>query len=647
VGQVGAIAILSLDAAVEYSEFFWRPGNWQQTAEEGEPDMSSVSLSRLAILAILVALAPGGLRGQEAVPTLQPAARVAELIQQLGAEDFAARESAQAELAQLGLEAFDALHAAQNDNDPEISLRARHLVRSMSVRWFHESDAPEVVKILRGYGDQVEGERRNRMESLAKLPEQLGVPALCRLARFETVDPLAKYAALQVLQQPVLSDPPQRERLAKTITSIVGTSKRAATSWLLLYAQSLSDPAGSLAAWDSATRAEQASMDKNPEKTSPEIVRDLYRWQVDLLERQGKEQDAIEVIRRTFTLVNGTPDQVKELVGWLIHEQKHALVAEVAGRFTDTFNNSPELLYRLAETQLKLGDAAAAQATADRALSAAADNLDEHLRVASLLQESYGLHEWAEREYRHVMKQATPGSVPDFKSRFYLSELLHDQGKEQAAAETLQPVCELMDKDQAAKETCLRALRDPGGVVSRMHYFYACALIEQEKFADAEARLDKAVGHDENDADALIALFRLPNVSAERRDKTKALIDSSVALFRKQLDQYKANAEQAPTGELQKLYNDRVALMCNQIAWLVGNTYGDFDEAVRLSQRSLEIRQDYPGYLDTLGRCYFAKGDLENAIKYQSQAVKLDPHSGQIRRQLEFFKKEQAARQKP
>jgi tetratricopeptide (TPR) repeat protein len=76
----------------------------------------------------------------------------------------------------------------------------------------------------------------------------------------------------------------------------------------------------------------------------------------------------------------------------------------------------------------------------------------------------------------------------------------------------------------------------------------------------------------------------------------------------------------------------------------VGNTTGDYDEAVRLSQRSLEIRPDYPGYLDTLGRCYYAKGDFENAIKHQSQAVKLDPHSGQIRRQLEFFKKEQAAR---
>jgi len=225
--------------------------------------------------------------------------------------------------------------------------------------------------------------------------------------------------------------------------------------------------------------------------------------------------------------------------------------------------------------------------------------------------------------------------------------LLHDQLKEQEAAETLKPVCDLMDKDEAAKDTCMRAKRDPEGVYARMHYFFSCALVEQQKFAEVEAQLDQAVAKDPTDADALIGLYRLPNQTDERKAKTKALIDSTMGVFREQLEQFKASADQAPTGELQKIYNDRVALMCNQIAWLVGNTYGDFDEAVKLSQRSLELRPEYPGYLDTLGRCFYAAGDLENAVKHQSQAVKLDPHSGQMRRQLEFFKKELAAKGTP
>src|SRR6185295_913213 len=134
----------------------------------------------------------------------EAAERVGKLIELLGSEDFAARERSQAELAQLGLEAYDALHAAQSHNDPEVALRARYLVRSMNVRWFSDSDSPKVVQLLRDYGDLPEDQKRNRIEKLAELEGDVGIKPLIRLARFETSDPLAKYAALTVLdaQQP-------------------------------------------------------------------------------------------------------------------------------------------------------------------------------------------------------------------------------------------------------------------------------------------------------------------------------------------------------------------------------------------------------------------------------------------------------------
>src|SRR5262245_57050144 len=70
--------------------------------------------------------------------------RIAKLIEQLGSDDFQTRERAQSALAQAGLVAYDALHQAQGHHDPEISLRARYLVRSMSgsVRWFADTDSP-------------------------------------------------------------------------------------------------------------------------------------------------------------------------------------------------------------------------------------------------------------------------------------------------------------------------------------------------------------------------------------------------------------------------------------------------------------------------------------------------------------------------
>jgi tetratricopeptide (TPR) repeat protein len=567
--------------------------------------------------------------------------QAAELIRQLGDDDFATREAAEAKLVQMGLDVFDVLHAAQNNNDPEIALRARHLVRSMSVRWFADDDPPEVVKILRGYGDQTDDERRSRMDRLAALPEQEGVVALCRLARFETVDVLSKYAALLVLQSSS-EDEPAPEGLAEKIAKVMASSNRPAADWLRLYSKTLTDPSSTLAEWDAATKAEQLTRSRHPDKSSPEIVRDLYRWQVDLLQRLGKNDEADVVIRRTISLVDGTPEQLQELVSWLLHAERYQVVLEVAERFVDEFGRRPELLYRLAEAQLKLDRKDEAEATAERALAIDPEDTDLHRIVALKLQEA-GLHAWAEREFRHILKSAAAGSLVDFQIRFLLSEMLHDQAQDQAAGEVLQPLCDLMDKDEAAKATAARMQRDPDSVYSRMHYFYACVLIEQEKFDEAEERLAKALDADATDADVLIAMYRLPNRSAERQAKTRTLIEESAGAYRKQLKSYEELAAQAQNEQTRAAIQWEIALQCNQIAWLVSNTEGDYDEALRLSHKSLEIRVDNAGYLDTLGRCYYAKGDYAGAVRYQSRAVKLDPHSGQIKRQLAFFEKELAA----
>src|SRR6476661_8046652 len=98
-------------------------------------------------ISIVIAITTGSARATDNPQPEATAAdidRIARLITQLGSDDFGAREKAQSELAQAGLEAYDALHAAQSHHDPEIALRARYLVSSMtgSVRWFADSDSP-------------------------------------------------------------------------------------------------------------------------------------------------------------------------------------------------------------------------------------------------------------------------------------------------------------------------------------------------------------------------------------------------------------------------------------------------------------------------------------------------------------------------
>jgi tetratricopeptide (TPR) repeat protein len=580
--------------------------------------------------------------------------RIAQLIEQLGSDDFGAREKAQSELAQAGLEAYDALHAAQSHHDPEIALRARYLVQSMrqTVRWFADTDSAKVIAILKEYGDLQEAERRNRVDRLAALENGSGVVPLIRLARFETSDALAKYAALQVLELPSPKDDAAKTALVKNITSIVGSSKRPSAVWLRLYSRTLADPLSTLAEWDQAAQAEHAVLDgKNAERTRPEIVRDLYRFQVELLGRLDKADDAQAPIRRMFVLLDGSAGQLQEMVDWLFNRRAWAAAVEVMQKFDSTVQENARLLYRLAGAYQELRQPDQAEAAAKKALALKPDSLEDHLVIAHELEDISYLAKWAEAEYRLLLESATPGSRHDFAARFKLSEMLHDHLQELPAAEMLKPVCDLVQKDEngnAAKEAWYRLTGLPAeAAIARMNYFLACHDREQGDHAKEKEHLKTAVDAYFKDADVLIAMYRLPHPDDAWKALTKEKIESVTTEFRRDVDEGRMTVETADSEHSRSDALRSFAIACNQYAWLVGNTFGDYQEAVKLSQESVKICEQLPemkpncgGYLDTLGRAYFGAGDVVNAVKHQAMAVALNPASGQIRRQLEFFQKE-------
>jgi tetratricopeptide (TPR) repeat protein len=578
------------------------------------------------------------------------ASRVENLIEQLGGDDFGQREKAQSELAQAGLEAYDALHAAQTHHDPEIALRARYLVRSMSVRWFSDSDSPKVVTILRDYGELQEADRRSRIDRLAALEDGLGLAPLVRLARFETMDPLAKYAALQVMQ--AKPEDAVKADVPKQIQAVAATSNRVAAGWLRLFARTLAEPLATPAEWDKTVQAEHELFAKNPERSSREVVRDLYRYQVELLKRLDQLGDARQVMRRMFALVDGTPEQVQELVDWLRFKEEWAVALELLDAHDAVVTERAGLLYRLAHIHDMLGAADRADATAQRALAVKRENIDNYLETGERLEKTRGLEKWAEGEYRQLLASAAAGSRQEFAARFKLAELLHDGLRELPAAEMLQPVCELITKDEAGKENWYRATTlSPDVAIARMNYFFACHYHEQRDYAQERKHLQLAVNAYPEDADVLIAMYRLPEGDAAWQAMTKEKIEASAAEFRREVENSR-DAIEAADNEHSRADAMRLhAINCNQFAWLVGNTIGDHQSALKLSQESVEIcqqlpemKESYAGYLDTLGRCYYAVNDLPNAVKHQRLAAELNPFSGQIRRQLETFLKAAAER---
>ncbi len=304
-------------------------------------------------------------------------------------------------------------------------------------------------------------------------------------------------------------------------------------------------------------------------------------------------------------------------------------IDELAGRFDNTFNKNALLLYALARAQQEAGKKQQADETAERALklngARESQKLFTHVQIAYRLQRR-GWFAWAKREYRHVIETGEPRGEPVLTARSALAEMLHDQGDDLRAAKVLEQLVDAQGADTPNSRQLSNATtqfsRTLGEVRARMHYFFACHFENANDRAKQREHLDKALAADSSEVDVLIACYHFPDKTPEYRKKILALIEHSAARIRQQI----VRQPNSPT-------------FYNEFAWLIGNTEGNFDEALRCSRRSLQLRPRSGGYLDTLAHVYFSKGDYENAVKTQTKAVELEPHSGLIRRKLELFKR--------
>ena len=86
--------------------------------------------------------------------------------------------------------------------------------------------------------------------------------------------------------------------------------------------------------------------------------------------------------------------------------------------------------------------------------------------------------------------------------------------------------------------------------------------------------------------------------------------------------------------ELKSDYYDSM----NRLAWLFAKKRINLEEALVLSNKTLEAFPKQPGYVDTLSEIYYVKGDIEQAVATIKMAIKLDPSETYYKQQLWKFK---------
>ena len=169
--------------------------------------------------------------------------------------------------------------------------------------------------------------------------------------------------------------------LAATLQKGLGTCRRAPARWVLAWLQARQDPQALAGIWTQLAAEEEGLLLRQPRDTSLAIVESLLRFQIAALRKIDRGADAAGSVERLIKLRRGEPAELARLLNWLIDQKDWPATRLVEKRCQATIAESADLLYLVAEAQVRRGDAAAAEQSAGQALKLNPDSDEPSLAM--------------------------------------------------------------------------------------------------------------------------------------------------------------------------------------------------------------------------------------------------------------------------
>ena len=567
---------------------------------------------------------------------------IANQIERLADPRYSQRVAAKKQLLEYGLKAYDALYASTDHPDPEVAASASQLLRELTSDWALREYSTAIRQRLNNFADKPIAGRVATVRGIAVLPDSGVMSVLCRISRFDPSPRVSREAAAAILGQANLEleqDDIEQARLADNqLTKEFGPSSRTAAQWIKIAVDEGLTATERYQAWQRAVALESKEFNNSSTKTTENVVATLLAQQ--LLSSIASE-DPQEILRSAEAFISidenqssirlaDTLEHLSDLKQWEVVEQ---LLQAERSKIT-----KKRALYIQAMVAADRGYIEESEKLAEEAFAAESDELptanstvrfSPRLRIAEELL-GRGYINWARRELRAIVEGGLrPLAFENAFACWRLADSLQDAQEYQEATELLSNLSKAINSGQHTRRL-FKSISNRSGflipaepsITSRAWLYEA---MSHNQSGDTKGEIDalrKAIAHDPQDADVLIAMYR---------------VDSSDQAFK--LDTKRRIIELSESFDEAIAENPTEATPLNQWAWLVSNTEGDYKKAVRYSRRSLELSPGEAGYLDTLGRCLYAIGDLKGAREVQQQAVDLMPNMQVMRRQLELIER--------
>ena len=560
------------------------------------------------------------------LPTESREPEVSRLVLQLGDDDYYRRRSAEQQLISRGSDVFDRLQQAQEHPDLEIALRANYILQKLRIDWVRPDDPEEVRLLLQNYEDLSSEKRRKCIDALVRLEKQRGLGPLCRIVRFEPTLLLARYAAVRILQ---FEAEHKLDDSIEAMRSELGIGERAPVEWVFALLNAPDDESSAHGNWLRLIDQEIALLTEDSPDTDAAMVLSLIDTHLQRSRDTDDTQRLFELLRRRTDVAlqgsGGVRSGLFKSFHWIWKHERWDVIDLLERHYADAIRGDRVLMYYSALSHWKQGQVDLSESLAQRAFDLEGDDMSQRDGIGNLIGE-LGRHDWAEREWQLVVE-----SVPvleSAESRRWLASLrYHDRGEHQKAAQMMIDVCQAIEKDGRLKSQLSRSSLLKQYFAQR-DYFLAAQAAADGDYLLQRKLLESAYRYDNLDADVIIAMYRSKEADEEYRKKVVDRVQKAAQKLQQEI-------KDDPTSSVHY----------NHYAWLVSNTEGDLQKAVECSKKSLEINPDSPSYLDTLGRCYFAVGEIDKAIEVQRKAVERHPYLQVMQDQLELFEAKLAEQQ--
>ena len=566
--------------------------------------------------------------------------KVAELIAQLGDTNYAIRESATQQLRMIADHAIDQLlDAADQSNDLETALRAQWILETVSL--IRPDDPPEVADLLKNFSSRSLSQQISALSRLIRLEENAGITPLARLIRTNRSASTSYLAALILLQEWRPADPywPQ---LAAHVPDELAMSQRPAAlliNRLIIFSQKADNPESKLNVRKDAFKNFETAVDQFLELmpfkaqtfldyTTTREVRDLAREIVVRCHARaaiqaGLPDRGVAVAKELLEFIPKSSDKylltTADVLFWAAHSGLANLVNYLPESLQATIENQAITLYAAARCEQLNGNETLADEMARRAFALSSDKTNEQMLAAVRL-DHWGLVDWADREYRRVITAPTLSAQQIIPFSIQWAELLNDFDRCNEASAVLNDV--LTGSHGTIKN--IRVMDSLGyskeALAARQKFFLSRADKEKNKMERERQALDKALDEYPEEIDTLIAYYHFPGLLPADKEHIVKLIQGALKKLQQRIDR----EPDEPNSY-------------NEYAWLVANTEGDLLRATRYSKRSLDLVFDSASFLDTLAHCYAAAGNRNEAIRCQVVALRKDPGSNTIQKNLQKF----------